>query len=302
MRLTRTIVLILALVAGFVAFRFFQNSSDSIPPAMPQVEIQIDAKKPENFESINESSPASESIDDRAGCLTLDEFRAHPEARRVIGQLDSIAATGTDIETYRALDESTVRGFAEQGDSAAMVVVGAISVMRAHGIDESRAVDWLNRIEDSEDLKLQTQRLSPEAGLALNDAAYWFYQAALNGRVLALQYYGQVRSMLFGGPIGLGWISREEYESLERSQVSELLPVNLYRQVAFDLAPQLALLDESRDTASGSEIARRIRGDLVGEFNQTLAESELSPLNIPAAASPEFEALRARICASELPE
>lgn len=93
--------------------------------------------------------------------------------------MEAISASGTALTAYENLGEDSLQSFANQGDSAAMVVLGAMQVMRA--------IDWLSGKNLIDDVNIGTDELSGTASLALNEAAYWFYEAASHGRVMALQ-------------------------------------------------------------------------------------------------------------------
>lgn len=304
MNTTKTILLLLSLVAVLIGYRLLRNSSESAPPsATEQLPVNDLAQTGPDMTDAGKNVESDET-DRPVACLTKDELRVHPVIRQLMSQLESASVEGADIEIFRGLEEATVTGFAEQGDSAAMAVTGAILVMRAYKLDDSLAIDWLSRGGHIEGVETG-QPLSSDASLALNDAAYWFYRAALYGRLFALRNYGQVRDRLFGGAVGLGWVSQEEYDSLDTDQLNELLPENLYRKLVFDLAPQLdtGLNWSPSMNVLRSETAGRIRNDLFQEFHTALADSDLPPLNAPAAATlQELDELRSQICDSEKQE
>ncbi|MGI9261512.1 MAG: hypothetical protein ACR2QR_05735, partial [Woeseiaceae bacterium] len=206
-----------------------------------------------------------------------------------------------DIEKFRGVDDASVRGYADQGDSAAMVVVGAMSVMSAFRMDASRAVDWLANGGELEGVVMEQQQMSSAAGLALNDAAYWFYQAALHGKVSALRHYGQVRGQLFGGPVGLGWIEQQEYDALEPDQQLELSPANMYSNVAMEIRPPAGAdaIPYSLLLASGTESTQRIREDIRNEFSAAVSDAGLDSPATSAADIAELQNLRSRLCATE---
>jgi len=301
MNATKAVLLLVSLVAVLIGYRVLPGTPDS-PATVPPMVVE-----PTSPDPVVTNETEVTNIDQSAGprevteCLTLDQVRAHPIVRQLMSRLDAAAARGVDIEIYRGLDESEVLGYAEQGDSAAMVVTGAILALRAYDADSSRVIEWLTSIGHLDGVEIR-QQMSSDASLALNDAAHWFYQAALNGRLMALPLYGQVRSQLFGGAVGLGWISREEYDSLDPRQKKELLPQNMYHRVARDMIPGSVsgFIQGSKRLPSSSEIAERVRNDIHHEFNMALSDSDL-PLPITAAGDPaEFEKLRSQICDSEV--
>jgi hypothetical protein len=112
-------------------------------------------------------------------------------------------------------------------------------VMRALGQDESGAVDWLRSDSSTPKGSLSGRQFSATDMLELNDAAYWFYEAALHGRLFALGKYGEARGVIFGGPVGLGWIESADYEAVNSIEKAVLDPMNLHNALVLDLVPEL---------------------------------------------------------------
>jgi len=301
MNLTKAVLLLVSLVAVLIGYRILRSTPDS-PAAVPATVVEPTLSDPvvrtaTEVTNIDQSAGPNETTE----CLTMDQVREHPIVRQLMNQLDAAASRGADIEIFRGLDESEVLGYAEQGDAAAMVVIGAMLALRAYDADSSKAFDWLTGDGHLVGVDLEYP-MSSEASLALNDAAYWFYQAALNGRLMALQHYGQVRSQLFGGPVGLGWTTREEYDSLDADQKNELMPQNMYHRVATDMIPgsDEGFIQGSKRLLATGEFADRVRNGLHHEFNMALSDSGL-PSPVTAVADPaEFEKLRSQICDSEM--
>jgi len=293
-------VLVILVVAATIAYRVF-NAAPPPPETPAETAVQ---PRPQSAAVRTEPMAAPDAADageEEPDCITMDELNAHPLIRQVQSQADAAATNGADIEKFRGLDDATVRGYADQGDSAAMVVVGAMSVMRAFRMDASRAVDWLANGGELEGVVMEQQQMSSDAGLALNDAAYWFYQAALHGKVLALQHYGQVRGQLFGGPVGLGWIEQQEYDALEPDQQLDLSPANMYSNVAMEMKPPAGAgaIPYSLLLASGTEATRRIREDIRNEFSAAVSDAGLDSPATSAADIAELQRLRSRLCATD---
>ena len=302
MTVTKISALIIVLVGGLIAYRLLSVESE-VPVAEPlstttpaESVVTRPARLPETEVVVAMPSP-SEQTD----CLSVSELQAHPLVQELLSLRVAISTNGADVEKFRGLDETEVRGYADQGDSAAMVVVGAMSVMRANQADGSEAIDWLVDGGSADIFFDEQQQLSSEAGLALNDAAYWFYQAALNGRVFALQKYGQVRGKLFGGAVGLGWISQEDFDGLNDTQRNELRPINMYHTLALDLSPRPddGALRSTVRTQTSNDFAVQVQSDIHHEFNMAVVDSGLSPPLVSAADLAEFEALEAQLCTAE---
>jgi len=297
---SKVAVLIAILAVALVSYQIigdkeFERDSTVTPDGVAESEL------PTNIPAQQAAvKPIVTGATDEQRCLTMAEVRENSAVRQLMRQLDAAAARGADIEIFRGLDEAEILGYAEQGDSAAMIVTGAILVLQAYGSNSSRAIDWLSGDGYLEDVD-PDQPVSPNAGLALNDAAYWFYRAALHGRLLALQHYGEVRSQLFGGPVGLGWISRDEYDLLETDQRDALAPAKVYRSAALDMIPgaNAGFIQGTTRLPSTNEIADPIRNEILHEFNMALSDSDLPPPATTTGDVGAFERLRLRICASE---
>lgn len=291
-------------VAAAIAYRVFSTSppppemtTESLAqPELPSATTSVDTAIEER--AVPSAAAAMEAEPD---CLPVDELNRHPLVLKLQSQADTAATDGIDIEKFRGIDDATVRGYADQGDSAAMVVVGAMSVMRAFRVDTSRAVDWLANGGALDGVVMEQQEMSPDAGLALNDAAYWFYQAALHGKVFALRHYGQVRDQLFGGPVGLGWIEQQDYDALERDQQLVLSPARIYGSAAAAMRP---VPDEnvSRTPVSKSpvsEIAERVLFDIRSNFDDSIADAALPQPTTSSSDVAEYERLMSQVCISE---
>jgi hypothetical protein len=140
-------------------------------------------------------------------------------------------ANGPQIEIFRGVSEDSLRSFAAQGDSAAMAVLGARAAMRALELHEQRAVPWLQFEDVNMETMLPGKTFSEPALFELDEAAQWFYRAAMHGRLYALRNY-EVIAARHGGPVGLGWIEDEDFRSLSSRERSALYPSNVHQNVA----------------------------------------------------------------------
>jgi len=297
----KILLLVVVLTIAMFVYQYLRSNSEEIAAETVVPAVSAVEKVPLNIPQVELASEAAPTATaDEPGCLTLKQFGEHPQLLQDMYRLGSVSAGGANIDAYRGVDDASLRSYAEQGDGAAMAVVGAKAVMRAFDKDESRAIELLSGGFHVEELTLQLGSVPPDVGMELNDAAYWFYQAALHGRLFALQHYGSVRSKLFGGPVGLGWISQEAYDALGAKERMALVPANLYLQVAYDLAPQLreGFLGGLADSVPVSDAQLDIRMEQVRVFETSLAESELPPINVAATATSESDEMFAQICAS----
>ena len=296
--------LLLVLTIALVAYRFMGDHR-----AEPDVTATLEALAEPEFpkvalEQVTTMEWTATAPVDEPGCLSLLQLQDLPTVAQDAARLAALQTHGLPIAPYESFDDTTLHAFADQGDSAAMAVIGAAAVMRAYDVDEALATDWLNNEYAITDLDIGRTQLSSDASLQLNEAAYWFYEAALHGRLFALRHYGSVRSRLFGGPIGLGWISQDKYDELDDRDRSLLQPFNVYTQVAYDIAPQLReglLADLSRDLPE-SDLQLAIRESLLAEFEDTMSESGLQRVEVAPTASPGIAELHDQICRAELQE
>lgn len=200
MTVIRASIFVIILVGIFIGYRVWQSPEvemesapaiQNVPPVVvPNGTVDVEV------ETILPTGNIPITSLDQPGCLTERQFEELPELMQEAERMEAISASGTALTAYENLGEDSLQSFANQGDSAAMVVLGAMQVMRA--------IDWLSGKNLIDDVNIGTDELSGTASLALNEAAYWFYEAASHGRVMALQQYGQVKGRLFGGPVGVG--------------------------------------------------------------------------------------------------
>lgn len=290
------------LVAAAIAYRVFSTSP---PPPEMTTESLAQPELPSATTSVDTAMEeravpgAAAAIEAEPDCLRVDELNRHPLVLKLQSQADAAATDGIDIEKFRGIDDATVRGYADQGDAAAMVVVGAMSVMRAFRVDTSRAVDWLANGGALDGVVMEQQQMSSDASLALNDAAYWFYQAAVHGKVAALRHYGQVRGQLFGGPVGLGWLTQEEHAALDLQLKQALQPANVYAGAAATMnpVPPSVANQDSQLAIVQSEITARVIAEIRSEFAAAVVDADVPQ---PTASDSDLEAyarLRSQLCA-----
>lgn len=232
--------------------------------------------------------------------MTPDQLETDPLLLQDAIRLTSVNTNGSQIEAFRGIGEAALHDFAAQQDSAAMVILGERAVLRALGLDEERAVSTLQYEEGYEERILHGKSLSDAARLELNDAAYWYYQAALHGRLFALRNFGDVVDAQFGGPVGLGWIGKEDYDALDSRDKNAMIPANLYQSLVNKIAPQLlqGALGQIAGMGITADVQDPILEKLHDEFMNDLANAELPPISVPAAVSPPIEELFAKLCTS----
>lgn len=310
--MTRRQVLLLTIVLLIIGVAIYQYEA---VPRIPVHDRSIDEKNlhDESFEPpVARSVPTTETEEisqpgkqapDSESCLTLEQLESHPILVEDAYRFDSVATKGPTIAAYRGLSAAELRGLASQGDSAAMAVLGAMSILRAKKLPENKAVPYLMH----EETGLQTSQLArpPDSVTAahLEEASEWFYQSALHGRVLALHHVGDLLWMQKGGPVELGWIDKAEYDSLASFPKNALLPANVYNALAFEIAPELqsgpygTMMSE---LMLRSELQQKIVKSLGDRFREDLHAAGLPPISVTASAAPPFEELKSLLCESVL--
>ncbi|MEM7431551.1 MAG: hypothetical protein AAF351_06390 [Pseudomonadota bacterium] len=233
-----------------------------------------------------------------SSCLTPSQLEMHPLLVEDMTRLDPITFSGPAVEAFRYLSAEEVAGLADQGDSAAMVVMGAIHVMRANGFEESRAVSFLLY----EDMELHQNAWngveSQEIHNDLREAEQWFYRSAMNGRLMALQLVGQMKRRLVGGPVELGWIEQDEYDALELGEKNSLFPINVYSALSYTIAPEL------RSGPTGILYGLVPKGErmtgllhkLAAQFDTDRERAGLPPIVVIESKVPELTELFEMVC------
>ena len=227
-------------------------------------------------------------VEDSA-CVSFDHLAADPVMSAEYERFDSLVTSGPTIESYRGLSAAELAGLADQGDSAAMAVLGAISVMRAMGLPEDEAVPFL-LLEGPSVQSLGFERpLEPETEKHLEQARNWYYKAAVHGRLLALQNAGYIVAIVDGTPIELGWIQQDEYDSLASYERQALDPINVYGALAFDIAPELRTSPMgaiSFGLTPGGDRQQLVLNDLAWRFRQDREAAGLPPIDLSESSAP----------------
>ena len=264
-------------------------------------EAIADAKNPiaQMNSSVRPSDPTLHPRNEIADCIRLTDFESNPVLSAEYARFDSLVTSGPTIESYRGLSSAALAGLAGQGDSAAMAVLGAISVVRAMKLPEDKAVGYL-LLEGPE---LQAfdfaDPLEPEVAEHLEEARAWFYKAAIHGRLLALQNVGEIVASMGASPIDLGWIQQEDYDSLETFEKHALDPANVYAALAFEVAPELrsgpmgAMI--SGQTPGGGR-QQMVLNELAWRFDQEREATGLPPVEISESTAPSMEEYESMLC------
>ena len=246
---------------------------------------------PEPQTSADMASPDAER------CLTPWQLETHPALMADAGRMESVAISGQTMEAYRHQTRENLESLANQGDSAAMAVLGAAHFLQARGLNDVDPVSMLVHDDSAQHSFRDPDVEDPEVFYHLGLAREWFYRAALNGRLLALHRVGEIDGIMLGGPVSLGWIGDDDYEKLERADKGALHPYNVYNLLAWQIAPQL------RDGAPGVFYELIPRRDIQGPILEALAErferdrvaAKLPPIDVPESTV-SIKALSELVC------
>lgn len=235
------------------------------------------------------SSPPSPK--ENTDCLTPAQVESHPMFLDEFERLTPFLAMGADFGSYRSLTRESLQDLARQNDSGAMVVLGRMAELRASGVDEDRAVDFLDVTESVVVSTSGSKLPRAERRVEFLVAADWYYRAALHGRLLALARYGSTVASAGKGPVELGWMTADEYDSLPDRQKPWFSPTSIYHHLPYVLMPELqeGLLDIGFHDRSGESdkwlsLIDRLESDFRSDLNDAgLTLPVLGPTELPDA-------------------
>ncbi len=243
--------------------------------------------------------PAADRQGEAADCISPAELDSDPVLADEYARLDSVITSGPTIASYRGLSSAQLGNLAIQGDSAAMAVLGAVSVMRARKLPEDKAVAYLLREDPSVwSFSLQPP-LKPEVVKHLEQASDWFYKAALHGRLLALENAGEIIALVADTPTELGWIEADEYANLAGYERYELDPATVYHALAFELAPELRsgpFGAINAELTQGGERQQLVLDELARQFSEDRQAAGLPPIAITKSSAMSTAELSAMLC------
>ena len=265
----------------------------------PEIDVRSSGSTPERDPSGKTESAAGDS----PPCLTLAQLESHPSVVKESYRFDAAGDSGPSIAAYRGLTEQEIRNFADQGESAAMVVLGAMSVMRARGWPVEQAVPYL-MFENPDLMEYEYSRpISRQVAGHMAKAREWYYKAALHGRVMVLSRVGQLLSDERGGAVGLGWIGASEYDGLSGDEQFALSPWFVYYVLSFEVAPALKTGPRGGSMSEVFPMGERRRvivEQLADRFFGDLEDAGLDPASIPESEAPPIEDLVNVLCEGEL--
>ncbi len=303
------IVVVMIAIVGIALLWFFlkSDSPKELPNAVSTLSTQIAPS--------SDATPAASTSDDETvepadaeTCLTPSQLETSNLFKAEQEIMEALSGAGSQqVNAYRGNTRDQVLPFAEQNDSAAMVVLGAMAMVRGRGEDESRAFEFLNPKEGA-----GLDLIGPQIGVELTDAAAadyqeaydWFYKAALYGRLLALANAGEARYAMEPSPIKQGWISREDYDSLPRREKGNLQILSLYNTAMSQIA------GNPSDGMLGIILSIQPRTQIVDDLALTISEqfeidrkaAGLPAIHIPKSTLPSPEEIVSMVCKEYWPK
>ena len=240
----------LSLIVFGLLYLFFGQSSKPVPlsadaSALPDIKESTEA----TASTVNNKTPQTtiQSLE-APDCYSEAQIEMHPSILREIEYVDQVNIYAGYSMGYKGNSVDVLESLAEQGDSAAMAVLGAHYLLLAHDLDPDGAAEYLDmnsRLErthpESEAhgrlVFPQKQDYTDEQLALLEKASYWFFESAVHGRYLALEAVGNISTRVVGNAVDHGWISETEYESLESRDRNNLFASNVYRFAGQMLLP-----------------------------------------------------------------
>lgn len=296
--------LLVAIVAVILASVWFDSNGLNQENYLRQTSVATETVDQHNGLTLDDPPVVSIATaeSESAPCLTLEQLETHPVVTQDGYRYEAVVDSGPVIAAYRGLSEQELQRLATQGDSAAMAVLGAMSVMRARDWPVEKAVSYL-MLEDPDLLSFTfTRPFSPEFINHMAQARQWFYKAALHGRVMVLWRVGDSLTFEQGGPVELGWITKEEYDGLSNQEKSALHPSNVYNVLALEVAPGIQSGPQGEILAElmpRSEQQLAVVDQLAEKFQRDLRDSGLPPIVVPESNMPSFDDLLLLLCESE---
>ena len=215
-----------------------------------------------------------------ADCLDDDAI-----ADRAMAQIHLIGPIGADFDALLAIDEEGLKNLAAQDNSAAMATLGLRNILKAKGQDPGDAATLLNSLNvmapgSMDNFGVAGSEFEPNQLLDLQEANYWLYQSALRGRVLMLAFYGDVIGKQFGGAVGLGWLTREEYNTMSADSRAYFEPARIYARTALDIAGmteavESPVFNDAADQARYDALVERVSSRFLTEVAEFPAAVEV---------------------------
>ncbi len=262
----------------------------SVAPMQPEVPESADTP------DFDESKP----------CIAPEDIFSEPAFVAELERMEPVSIIGRDYEVFLDVDKAGLRSFAEQGNSAAMVLYGMYLSAEAKGEDPERLVSMVTQFSITPSnlgfiaVGGADLREAPENAKALfEESEYWYREAVARGRVMALVLLGEVRSKLGRTVNDLELDLSPEARAIadKRGGGYPASTMMAHMGAITKLVPEL---DNQMSTSDSTNEEIQLLNDAVAEAlsNQVIEDAAALGLSIPVIppADPEYAELEARIC------
>ncbi|MEM9689510.1 MAG: hypothetical protein AAF917_08535 [Pseudomonadota bacterium] len=168
-------------------------------------------------------------------CLKNTPRDQVPEIAQDMARLEPYMTRPKTLLDYRGQGIGQLQALAAQGDSTAMVVLATQYELNAMGLADRDPAVYLRDEAPAAQQGEPLDKLTPEARENIEQAIYWFREAALHGRYAALAEVGRLHFIVDRGPVELGWISQSDYNALADDQRWRWSPYNAYSEMVISL-------------------------------------------------------------------
>ncbi len=302
---TKRIVFTCAFLLAVITASWMLNRPGSVAPPAEEQEVVVaiavdgDVDTESTERTYDAGLPTSQD-----NCLAPWQIESHPLIIAETNAMESLNATGPTMSAYRDLSRADVQALAAQNDTAAMAVLGAMAMLRAKDIDESRAVDLLQFSDISLRQELSRAKQHENSAEEYELAGEWFYKSAMHGRLFALTSAGEVLYMQNADPVFHGLVTQSYYDALSNVEKAYLNPMNIYAAAALDIAgnPQDGMFGMISTALVRSKPMDEMAAKIAHQFAEDQTAAGLPPINIPSSTMPPIEELAAMLCEEYRPD
>ena len=309
-RLIAGVLVVAALAVGWWLLRDDSVPSPEAPQAEPISESEVAREQTAQPTSsptvtaaeVQPDEPTTPAPAARESCWEIEDFDEQDLPDEELALIYSAVPLGPDFEDFRHLDPASLQAIAEQGDSAAMALLGMMAMGEAYGVspDDVFALILGEADEDSITINPGIESMDEATTTALHEEAeFWFYEAALHGRVGALALNAFVNAQLERDAVSLGWITAEELEAMEPTVRVTMQPSLVYLGALLQLVPAAAAVGPFASWPSEGvqyEESLRAQHRIIEQYHRDLADRGLPRPEILDAELPVFAEIAGAIC------
>ncbi len=308
---TKRIVLTCAFLLAVICAWWMSNRPEQIAVSVP-AEQAAEKKKPVvvlGADDDDNSLPPERSYDETLptsadNCLTPSQLETHPLVTNELATLEPLIVLGESMEAYRGLSRANLIALANQNDSAAMAVLGAMAVLRGKNTDEAHAVSYL-RMRDFR-LRSSVMNASPaqNADEEYQRAIDWFYKSAMHGRLFSMGQIGATLDLMESNPIKHGAVTQKELDAMTKEERAYFSMTAVYMEASMHVAgyPTEGILGQFSKLPVFSEVAMRLSVEIAEQFVADQMQAGLPPVHIPTSTMPPMEEFIEMLCEDYRPD